>query len=137
MGGLVSELGPGDSASRVSVPASISTSKRKVNDAKREALLLRLQLAEMNLEDYTRKLERASGSSTKLFNTHITLRKPQISSLFQTWRPRVLQHIWEPTNSTCKAPFYYIDTYRQRQNFITRGHFMKQNADFQEGISQA
>ena len=28
-------------------------------------------------------------------------------------------------------------TYSQVQNFITRSHFMKQNADFQEGISQA
>ena len=27
--------------------------------------------------------------------------------------------------------------YSLRQNFITRSHFMKQNADFQEGISQA
>ena len=27
--------------------------------------------------------------------------------------------------------------YSQRQNFITESHFMKQNADFQEGISEA
>ena len=27
--------------------------------------------------------------------------------------------------------------YSQRQNFIARSHFMKQNADFQDGISQA
>ena len=31
----------------------------------------------------------------------------------------------------------YIHTYSRRQNFITRSHFIKQNSDFQEGISQA
>ena len=52
----------------------------------------------------------------------------------------VVRTVEKCQNVTGRAKYFQKKNffmYSQRQNFITRSHFMKQNTDFQEDISQA